>query len=106
MADNFDPMGIAETASPKPAATSDEKDRPNNEIGKEVLAFIERIERLEDEKSTIGEDIKTVKAEYKAKGYDMKMLAEMLRLRKMEAAERAEWEALRDTYGHAIGIFG
>jgi uncharacterized protein (UPF0335 family) len=103
MANSFDPMEINGAANP---STSDEQERPNNDVGKDMLGYIERIERLEDEKSTLGDDIKSVKAEYKSKGYDTKMLAEMLRLRKMEKADREEWENLRDTYGHAIGIFG
>jgi uncharacterized protein (UPF0335 family) len=100
---DFDPMGLAEGENPP---TSDGQPRPANDTGRELTAFVERIERLEDEKAVIGEDIKSVKAECKAKGYDMKVVAEMLKLRKMDATEREEWENLRDTYGHALGIFG
>ncbi len=71
----------------------------------ELRAFIERVERLEDEKDVIGEDIKSIKAEAKAKGYNMKTFAEMLKLRKLDKAERDEREMLRDTYGRALGVF-
>ena len=72
----------------------------------QLRAYVERVERLEEEKKTIAEDIRTVKGEAKAMGFDMKVFNEMLKLRKMDEQERQEWEALRDTYGHALGIFG
>ena len=72
----------------------------------ELRSYIERIERLQDEQQVIGEDIKEVKAEAKAKGYDLKVIAEMLRLRRLDAAEREEREALRRVYGEALGVFG
>lgn len=71
----------------------------------QLKAFCERIERLEEEKQTIADDIKTVKDEAGGAGYDKKVLAEMLKLRKMDADKRAEWEALRTTYGEALGVF-
>lgn len=72
----------------------------------QLRSFVERVERLEEERQTIAEDIRTVKAEAKAMGFDMKVFAEMLKLRKMDEQERQEWEGLRDSYGHALGIFG
>jgi uncharacterized protein (UPF0335 family) len=72
----------------------------------ELRQLIERVERLEDEKAVIGEDIKSVKAEAKACGYDMKAFAEMLKLRKLDKDERDHREALRQTYGEALGVFG
>ena len=72
----------------------------------ELRAFIERRERLEADKAEIGEDIKELNAEVKGRGYDMKMFNEMIKLRKLDADERAEREALRDLYGSALGIFG
>ena len=72
----------------------------------ELRAFVERRERLEADKAEIGEDIKELNAEVKGRGYDMKMFNEMIKLRKMDANERAEREALRDLYGSALGIFG
>lgn len=71
----------------------------------ELKSFCERIERLEEEKKTIGDDIKDVKSEAAARGYDKKVLAEMLKLRKMDAEDLIEWEALRTSYGEALGVF-
>ena len=72
----------------------------------ELRAFVERRERLEADKAEISEDIKELNAEVKGRGYDMKTFNEMVKLRKMDADERAEREALRDLYGSALGIFG
>lgn len=88
------------------ANTSDGEDRPNNEAGKILASGIERIERLMAEKQTIASDIKDVKGELKGQGYDISIVNEMIKLRAMDKAEREEREALRDTYGHSLGIFG
>lgn len=77
----------------------------NSVAGDQLRSFVERIERLEEEKATIAEDIKEVKAEAKGAGFDGKVLGEMLRLRKMDKDKRDEFEALRDAYGHALGVF-
>lgn len=71
----------------------------------ELRAFIERVEKLEDERSVLAEDIKSVKAEAKSRGYNMKTFAEMLKLRAMEKAERDEREALRQIYASALNVF-
>lgn len=88
------------------ANTSDGKERPNNQAGDELLSYIERVERLQDDKRAIAGDIKDVKAEAKAKGFDMPTFNEMLKLRAMDKGEREERESLRDAYAHALGIFG
>ena len=72
----------------------------------QLRAFIERVERLQEEKDTIAEDMKEVKQEAKAAGFDMTAFNEMLKLRKLDKAERDEREALRDLYGTALGVFG
>ena len=72
----------------------------------ELRAFVERRERLEADKAEISEDIKELNAEVKSRGYDMKTFNDMIKLRKMDADERAKREALRDLYGSALGIFG
>lgn len=66
--------------------------------------LIERIERLEEEKKGIGEDIKDVYAEAKAVGYDAKIMRQIVRLRKMKPDDRREMEAILDTYKNALGI--
>jgi uncharacterized protein (UPF0335 family) len=68
-----------------------------------LRSFLERVERLEDEKSTIAADIKEVFAEAKGEGYDTKTLRKVIRLRKMDKAKREEEEALLDLYLSALG---
>lgn len=70
----------------------------------QLRLFFERIERLEEEKKGIADDIKDVFAEAKAMGYDAKIMRHVLRLRKMEPNARQETEMLIDTYKAAIGM--
>jgi uncharacterized protein (UPF0335 family) len=70
----------------------------------QLNAIVERIERLEEEKRTIAGDIKEVYAEAKANGFDTKILRKVIGLRRKEAAERAEEEALIATYMAALGM--
>ena len=70
-----------------------------------LKSFIERIERLEDEKNNILSDIKEVYSEAKNSGYDPKIMRKVLLIRKMDIDERLEQEALLDTYRNALGIF-
>ena len=66
--------------------------------------LIERVERLEEEKKGIADDIKDVYGEAKAVGYDAKMMRQIIRLRKMDPNDRAEMEAILDTYKAALGL--
>mgnify|MGYP001595233466 CR=1 FL=1 len=66
--------------------------------------FVERIERLNEEKSNISDDIKEVFAEAKGTGFDVKTIREILKLRKLEENERDEQEYLLDTYKRALGM--
>ena len=70
----------------------------------QLRSIIERIERLEEEKQAIAEDIKEVYAEAKANGYDTKTLRAVVRIRKQDTAERQEQEALLDLYLAALGM--
>ncbi|MEM6461723.1 MAG: DUF2312 domain-containing protein [Pseudomonadota bacterium] len=70
----------------------------------QLRAFVERIERLEEEKKTIAEDIKEVYGEAKAMGYDTKILRRVISIRKQDQNERMEQEAVLDTYLHALGM--
>jgi uncharacterized protein (UPF0335 family) len=71
----------------------------------ELRSFCERVERLEEERKTLGDDVKDVMSEAASRGYDRKILKEMLKLRAMDKAEREEREALRQVYGEALGLF-
>lgn len=75
-----------------------------NVTGAQILAFIQRVERMEEEKKAIADDIKEIYTEAKGNGFDTKILRLIVRRRKQDAAERAEQEALLDTYEHAIGM--
>lgn len=70
----------------------------------QLRAFIERIERLEEEKKTIADDIKDVYGEAKAMGYDTKVLRKVVSIRKLDQNERMEQEAVLDTYLAALGM--
>lgn len=69
-----------------------------------LRSLIERIERLEEEKSSIGNDIKDVYAEAKSAGFDTKIMKSIIRLRKMSAADRDEQELLIETYCKALDM--
>jgi uncharacterized protein (UPF0335 family) len=70
----------------------------------QLRAFIERIERLEEEKKTIADDIKDVYAEAKGTGFDVPAIRQLVRLRKKDQAERQEAEAILDLYKAALGM--
>jgi uncharacterized protein (UPF0335 family) len=70
----------------------------------ELRLLIERIERLEEEKKAMADDIRDVYAEAKARGYDGKAMRAVVRLRKMETHARQEAEAILDTYKAALGL--
>ena len=76
----------------------------DNVAADQLRLFIERVERLEEEKKGIADDIRDVYAEAKSNGYDAKIMRQIVRLRKMEAHDRAEMEALLDTYKAALGL--
>ena len=86
-------------------------DEQKNEIGEfkskdnQLKSFIERIERLEEEKNNVLEDIKEVYSEAKSSGYEPKIMRKVLIIRKMDIDERLEQEALLDTYRNVLGIF-
>jgi len=70
----------------------------------QLRSFIERIERLEEEKKTISDDIKDVYAELKGNGFDTKAVRSIIRLRKKEEHERQEEEAMIQLYKDALGM--
>jgi uncharacterized protein (UPF0335 family) len=76
----------------------------NSFASDQLKSIIERIERLEEEKAALSEDVKEVYAEAKGNGFDTKILRTVIKLRKQDANERAEQEALLDLYMHALGM--
>ncbi|MGB0084358.1 MAG: DUF2312 domain-containing protein [Rhodomicrobiaceae bacterium] len=94
-------MAIAEMieeSAPAESLQGSAKDR--------LRAFIERIERLEEEKAALSADIREVFAEAKSTGFDTKALRAIIRMRKQDDHERMEQEALLATYMHALGMIG
>ena len=70
----------------------------------QIKSIIERVERLEEEKDALASDIKEVFAEAKSNGFDVKVLRQIIKIRKMDSAERQEQEAILDLYMHALGL--
>ncbi|MEP2977982.1 MAG: DUF2312 domain-containing protein [Lentilitoribacter sp.] len=75
-----------------------------NVAGGQLRSFVERIERLNEEKQTIADDIKEVFGELKAMGYDAKTVRRIIQIRKQDQNERMEQEAVLDTYLAALGM--
>lgn len=80
----------------------------NTEVGglavDRLRSLIERIERLEEEKAALGSDIRDIFAEAKSAGFDIKIMRTIIKLRKMNAADRDEMDFLLDTYKKALDI--
>lgn len=76
----------------------------DNVTGERLRLLIERVERLEEEKKGISDDIKDVYAEAKAVGFDPKIMKQIIRIRKKSKEAREEEEALLDTYMTALGL--
>lgn len=74
---------------------------PNND---QLRLFIERIERLNEDKKGISDDIRDVYSEAKSQGYDTKIMRPVIRLRAMKDDDRLEYQALLDTYMSALGL--
>ena len=72
--------------------------------GEYLRSYIERVERLEEEKKAIADDIKEVFAEAKGNGFDTKTIRQILKIRKMDASELEEQDYLLDTYKRALGM--
>lgn len=76
----------------------------HNSADDRLRLLVERVERLEEEKKGISDDIRDVYAEAKAVGYDPKIMRQIVRLRKMKPDDRAEMEMILDTYKKALGL--
>jgi uncharacterized protein (UPF0335 family) len=87
------------------SAAVNEEEAPATRFAKDQLkSIIERIERLEEEKKAISDDIRDVYAESKGNGYDVKALRAIIRMRKQDPDERAEAETILETYMQALGM--
>src|SRR5579863_6501230 len=92
-------LGTLFAGVPMATAAAAEDNQPAHRFAKDRLkAFVERVEKLEEEKKAISDDVRDVYAEAKANGYDIKAL------RKMDINERKEQEAVLETYMHALGM--
>ena len=72
--------------------------------GDRLRTIIERIERLEEEKKALSDDIREVYSEAKGAGFDVKVIRQVVRLRKMDATDRSEMEEILDVYKRALGM--
>ncbi|MCK5385052.1 MAG: DUF2312 domain-containing protein [Alphaproteobacteria bacterium] len=100
---------MTENVAPFPVSddqdTQDEQPKDTGGIGgQRLMSFIERIERLEEEKTALMEDLKEVYAEAKGVGFDVKTMRKVVALRKMDTEKRRETEELLDLYKSAIGM--
>ncbi len=78
----------------------------NGIVGKDLLSIIERIERIEEDRAGLGDDISTIFAEAKGRGFDVKIIRMIIRRRKREKDELDEEQTLLDIYMSAIGMAG
>ena len=78
--------------------------KPTNIAGDRLRSIVERIERLEEERKALGSDIKDLYSEAKSAGFDIKVLRQLIRIRKQEPAEIEEQETLLYVYRRAIGM--
>ena len=102
---------MAKNVANFPASNDDQDDNKDGKVsdtggvaGKRLVSFLERIERLEEEKAGLGDDVKDVYAEAKGVGFDVKIMRRIVKLRKMDAEKRREEDELLDLYKAAIGM--
>ncbi|MDR3531944.1 MAG: DUF2312 domain-containing protein [Rhodopila sp.] len=85
-------------------AVSEEEIKSGGVAVDRLRSLVERIERLEEERKALGSDIKDIYAEAKSAGFDPKVLKQLIRIRKQEAAEVEEQETMLDIYRRALGM--
>lgn len=76
----------------------------NSDAHARLRSIVDRVERLEEEKKALASDIKDIYSEAKSAGYDVKVLRQLIRIRKQEARDVEEQEMLLDTYRRALGM--
>ena len=84
--------------------SNDVTDTSQTVAGGQLKAFLERIERLEEEKQTIADDIKELYSEIKGTGFDTKVVRKIVRMRRMDQAQREEEQAITELYLAALGM--
>lgn len=105
MSENIAEFPQTETNSKEEAQETNSQPQDVGGVGgARLLSFIERIERLEEEKAALMEDIKEVYAEAKGVGFDVKTIRKVVSLRKMDGEKRRETEELLDLYKAAVGM--
>lgn len=92
-ADEYDPVAVNAEALRKGS---------NNGTNRRLYSFVERVERLEEEKRGLGEDVKEVYAEAKGEGFDTKTIRQLIRRRRMDTADRQESDAMLQLYEEAV----
>src|ERR1700744_2189448 len=98
------PPAIGHNAPPKPPPNSKEEVNVGGVAADRLRSLVERIERLEEERKAIRSDIKDIYAEAKSAGFDVKVLRQLISIRRKEAAEVEEQETLLDVYRRALGM--
>lgn len=98
------PGAKAKAAASKTTTATQKAESSNGVAAGQLRQLVERIERLEEEKKAIADDIKDVYGEAKSNGFDTKVLRQVVRIRKMDQAERQEQESLLDLYLGALGM--
>lgn len=101
MSENVASFPIAETQD---VSSNEGPQDVGGVAGQRLISFIERIERLDEEKAALMEDIKEVYAEAKGVGFDIKVIRKIISLRKMDIEKRQELEQILDLYKAAIGM--
>lgn len=97
--------GLGHNNSPEECSDEEDKAKEIGGVaGKRLRAFLERVERLEEEKKGLADDIKEIFAEAKGTGFDVKIMRKILRLRKMEPQKVREEDELTQLYKAAIGM--
>lgn len=98
-------IGPVPTSDPDLDTDAEEAPPPGGNISTERLkSFVERIERLEEEKRTLADDIKEVKKEAKGSGFDVKVIAYIIKLRRMDKDDLDEFDTQVDIYKRALGM--
>ncbi|QPC87395.1 DUF2312 domain-containing protein [Mesorhizobium sp. NBSH29] len=108
MSDEYDPYSSRGPARERPGAKLREEDEaasgPQAVAVGQLRAFIERVERVQEDIDALSDDRKEIFAEMKAMGFDTKAVRAVIKLRKMDEAERQEAEAILDLYKAALGM--